>query len=145
MIFIDVIMIICMIITFGIGIWVLVMLINDDCVGCGIFSALLVWACGFLLFVIIPFFVLDKSSGATIGEITSIDKNLGGTTALYIKTNNATEEKYCIEYNQELIDKANELIGKKVKITYGERVGFYFSDKCHQSPVETIEEIKESE
>lgn len=90
----------------------------------------------------IPFIVLDKASGSTIGTIISVDKNFFGTTALYIKTTETNEEKYCIEFNEELESQAKKLIGKKVKISYGKRVGLYSTGKCHQAPIETIEEIK---
>ena len=90
-------------------------------------------------------FNLDKKSGSTVGTITSVDKNFFGTTALYIKTTETNEEKYCIEFNENLENKAKELIGKKVKISYGKRVGFYSTGKCHQAPVETIEEIENEE
>lgn len=85
-----------------------------------------------------PFIVLDKGSGSTIGIITSVDKNFFGTTALFIKTSENEQEKYCIE-NNDISNLANELIGKKVKISYGERVGFYSTGSCHQAPVESIE------
>ena len=89
-----------------------------------------------------PFIVLDKASGSTIGTITSVDKNFFGTTALYIKITETTEEKYCIEFDEKLENKAKELMGKKVKISYGKRVGLYSTGKCSQAPVETIEEIE---
>lgn len=88
------------------------------------------------------FMVMDRHSGATIGRITSVDKNFFGTTALYIKTDETHQEEYCIEFNEELENKANELIGKDVKITYGKRVGLYSTGACRQSPVESIEEVK---
>ena len=47
------------------------------------------------------------------------------------------------EINIEYLNKAKELIGKEVKISYGERVGLYSTSKCHQAPIEKIEEIKE--
>lgn len=98
-----------------------------------------------ILIMAIPIFlVLDKASGTTIGVITSIDKNFFGTTALYIKTTETKEEEYCIEYDEELENQAKELIGKKVKISYGKRVGIYSTSKCHQAPIETIELIEEN-
>lgn len=100
-----------------------------------IFIGWIIWA--------LPFLVIDKSSGSTVGTITSVDKNFWGTTALYIKSTETNEEKYCIEYNEELEEKAKELIGKKVKVSYGKRVGFYSTGKCKQAPIETIEELEE--
>lgn len=84
--------------------------------------------------------VIDKSSGSTVGEITSVDKNFFGTTAVYIKTSANAQEKYCVEDN-ELAEKAKELIGKKVKVSYGKRVGIYSTAKCDQAPLETIDEV----
>lgn len=83
--------------------------------------------------------VIDKHSGATVGTITSVDKNFFGTTALYIKTIENKEEKYCIEFDEELEAQANKYIGEKVKISYGKRVGFYSTGKCSQAPIEKIE------
>ena len=97
------------------------------------------------LLVGIAWFRFDKKSGVTIGTITSVDKNFFGTTALYIKTTETTEEKYCIEFNDDLENKAKELIGKKVKITYGKRVGFYSIGKCDDAPIESIERIDDNE
>ncbi|MBO7611093.1 MAG: hypothetical protein J6T23_02655 [Elusimicrobia bacterium] len=95
---------------------------------------------GWLL--LIPFIVIDKHSGATVGTITSVDKNFFGTTALYIKTIENKEEKYCIEFDEELETQANKYIGEKVKISYGKRVGFYSTGKCSQAPIEKIELLK---
>lgn len=88
------------------------------------------------------FLVIDKNSGATIGTITSVDKNFFGTTALYIKTMENKEEEYCIEFNEDLETQANNYMGKKVKISYGERVGLYSTGKCSQAPIEKIELIE---
>ena len=102
------------------------------------------WSCWIIVAIFIlllPFVVIDKASGSTVGTISSVDKNFFGTTALYIKTSETSEEKYCIEFNEKLENKAKELIGEKVKITYGKRVGFYSTGKCNQSPVESIERI----
>ena len=90
------------------------------------------------IFTVSPFVVLDRGSGSTIGIITSVDKNFFGTTALYIKTSESEQEKYCIE-NNDISNLAKELIGIKVKISYGERIGFYSTGTCHQAPVESIE------
>lgn len=110
----------------------------------GAFGMLCILPLGLFLtaFEFLPFVVLDRASGSTIGIITSVDKNFFGTTALYIKTTETTEEKYCIEFNDELEKEAKELIGKKVKITYGTRIGFYSTGKCSEAPVDTIEEIE---
>lgn len=112
---------------------------NDICVGIGCLLGMLFFASLFSL----PFVVLDRGSGSTIGTITSVDKNFFGTTALYIKTSETTQEKYCIEFNEELEEQAKGLIGKKVKISYGARVGFYSTGKCSQAPVEDIQFIEE--
>ena len=89
--------------------------------------------------IILPFVVIDKASGSTLGTITSVDKSFWGTTNLYIKTTENNEEKYCIEFDEELEQTAKDLIGKKVKISYGTRIGLYSTGKCHEAPVEKIE------
>jgi len=86
------------------------------------------------------FLVLDKSSGITQGKVTSVDKNFFGTTALYLKTSETEQEKYCIE-DEELAKYSQELIGKDIKIYYGKRVGLYSVGKCRQSPIEKIEVV----
>lgn len=93
-------------------------------------------------FLLCPFVVLDKSSGTTIGTITSVDKNFWGSTAIYIKTSETTQEKYCAE-DEEVIKFAKENIGKQVKISYGTRVGLYTLDKCDQAPIDTMTTIED--
>ena len=100
-----------------------------------------IWIMVAFFTIYLPFVVVYRASGSTVGTISSVDKNYFGTTALYIKVSETSEEEYCIEFNEELENKAKELIGEKVKITYGKRVGFYSTGKCHQSPVESIERI----
>lgn len=90
------------------------------------------------LVILSPIFVLDKSSGMTIGTITSVDKNYWGSTAIYIKTSETEQEKYCAE-NEDIIEFAKKNIGKKVRIGYGTRVGFYKLSQCDQAPIEHIE------
>ena len=91
---------------------------------------------------IAPFIIIDKSSGVTIGEITSVDKNYFGTTAIYLKVNESTQEEGCIE-DKELAKKAQELVGKKIKVSYGTRVGLYSTGKCNYAPIEKIELVEE--
>ena len=105
----------------------------------GVFIMWLV-ICGFIFCV--SFVSIDKKSGSTIGAITSVDKNFFGTTALYIKTTETTEEQYCIEDNK-LAEIAKENIGKKVRINYGTRVGIYSTGACNNAPVDIIEVINE--
>lgn len=136
----DVIMIILAIIIFIGAIVALVWYAKEYDLAFGIFLSLSILTCA-----VIPatyFIVLDKGSGSTIGTITSVDKNFFGTTALYIKTSETTQEKYCIE-NNDIVEQAKLLIGKNVRIEYGERVGLYSTNKCHQAPVEKIEKIIE--
>lgn len=90
----------------------------------------------------LPFIVLDNGAGSTIGTITSVDKNFFGTTAIYVKTSETTQEKLCIEDN-ELSEQAKSLIGKEVKVSYGTRVGLYSTGKCSQAPIEKIEVVSE--
>ena len=96
--------------------------------------------CGFIFCV--SFVSIDKKSGDTVGTITSVDKNFFGTTALYIKTTETTEEQYCIEDNK-LADMAKENIGKKVRISYGTRVRIYSTEACDNAPIDIIEIINE--
>lgn len=88
----------------------------------------------------VPFLVVDKGAGSTIGTITSVDKNFFGTTSVYIKTSETSQETYCIE-DEEIVNKVQELIGKRVRIYYGERVGLYSTGKCSQAPINKIEEV----
>ena len=93
----------------------------------------------FIDFIILsPILVLDKSSGMTIGEITSVDKNFFGSTAIYLKTSETTQEKYCAE-DEDIIEFAKNYIGKRVRIGYVERVGIYKLSQCDQAPIEHIE------
>lgn len=135
--FIDIILIIIILIIIIGGIILLVIGAMDDELVTGI-GGLLV-ALFFVGLCMLPFLVVDKGSGNTIGTITSVDKNFFGTTAVYIKTSETEQEKYCIEFDEKLESKAKELIDKKVKISYGERVGLYSTGKCSQAPIEKIE------
>lgn len=105
----------------------------------GVFVTWLV-ICGFIFCV--SFVSIDKKSGSTVGTITSVDKNFFGTTALYIKTTETTEEQYCIE-DEELAEVAKENIGKKVRINYGTRVGIYSTGACDDAPVDVIAALNE--
>ena len=96
--------------------------------------------CGFIFCV--SFVSIDKKSGSTVGTITSVDKNFFGTTALYIKTTETTEDQYCIEDNK-ISEIAKENIGKKVRISYGTRVGIYSTGACNNAPVDVIEIVNE--
>lgn len=133
----DIILIILIAICIIISIVICIAWINDYEISSGIASIIV----GLIIAGVIasPFIVVDKSSGVTIGRITSVDKNFFGTTALYIKTTENKEEEYCIEYNEELEEIAKNYIGKDVKISYGTRVGLYSTSKCNQAPVEHIE------
>ena len=137
----DIILIILILICVIGGIVLFALRIKDYEVGEGIICLLL----GILLAFCfaLPFIVLDKARGCTVGTITSVDKNFFGTTALYIKTIENKEEVYCIEFNTKLEEQSRELIGKKVKISYGERVGLYSTGKCNQAPIEKIEIYEE--
>ena len=134
----DIILIIIIIIVFIGGVFLSILCWIDSEIALGFGILLFSMFIDFLL--IIPFIVLDKGSGSTIGIITSVDKNFFGTTAIYIKSSENQQEEYCIE-NKELVKKANEYIGKKVKVTYGERVGLYSTGKCSQAPIDKVEII----
>ena len=136
----DIFLIILIVLSIIGGIVLLVWASVDGAVGAGIVS--LISLLGLAGLLLLPFIVLDKGSGSTIGKITSVDKNFFGTTAVYIKTSETEQEKYCIEFNEELENKAKELIGKNVKISYGTRVGLYSTGKCSQAPIQKIELIE---
>lgn len=91
---------------------------------------------------ILPFLTIDKASGITVGEITSVDKNFFGTHAIYIKTSETEQEKYCTE-SLDVTKIAVNNIGKKVKVKYGTRVGLYSTGACSQAPIKEIEIIEE--
>lgn len=139
--FLDIILIVVIVIILIGGFVIMISAVKDCEVGAGI--GVFILALVLAGFVAVPFIVIDKASGGTTGTITSIDKNFFGTTALYIKTTETNEEEYCIEFDTELENKAKELIGKKVKITYGKRVGLYSTGQCSQAPVESIELVEE--
>jgi hypothetical protein len=88
-----------------------------------------------------PLVTIDKGAGSTIGEITSVDKSFWGNTKIFVKTSETEQEEYCAE-DADVAAKATELIGKKVKISYGERVGIFSTGKCGQAPVEVIEVVE---
>ena len=139
--FLDIIIIIVLILlTLGALIFQF-MAVNDKEYGMigGVFVTWLV-ICVFIFCV--SFVNIDKKSGSTVGTITSVDKNFFDTTALYIKTTETTEEQYCIE-DEDLVEVAKENIGKKVRISYGTRVGIYSTGACNNAPIDIIEVINE--
>lgn len=102
-----------------------------------------VWLMLFLIIMCTAFFRADLKSGSTIGTITSVDRNFFGQSySIYIKTTETSEEKYCTE-SDEITSKARDLIGKKVKITYGTRVGLYSTGQCDDAPIDVLEEVIE--
>ena len=107
-----------------------------------IIEVFITWLIIFCFVFTVSFVNIDKKSGATVGTITSVDKNFFGTTALHIKITETSEEQYCIEDNK-LSEIAKENIGKKVRINYGTRVGIYSTGACDNAPVDTIEVINE--
>lgn len=137
----DVFLIICILIVVIGGLTLFTLSIKYDGID-DTTSIIFVFTIGAAVVLCAPFIIIDKGSGSTIGEVTSIDKNFFGTTAVYIKTSEITQEKYCVE-DSKVAEQAKELIGKKVKISYGERVGIYSTSKCDEAPIDHIEEIKE--
>ena len=136
----DIILIILIIIILVRGVVISILAWSESEIGFGFF---LLFAALFISGLLtLAFIVVDKGAGSTIGTITSVDKNFFGTTAIYIKTSETTQEKLCIEDN-ELSDQAKSLIGKEVKVSYGTRVGLYSTGKCGQAPVEKIEVVNE--
>ena len=134
----DIIMIILAIAIFIGAIACLTYYIKDYETWFGVFMAIFILA--FEGVPIYYFGVFDKGAGSTIGTITSVDRNFFGTTSIYIKTSENSQERYCIE-DDDIVNQAHELIGQDVKISYGTRVGLYSTNKCHSAPVEEIEAI----
>lgn len=89
----------------------------------------------------IPFIVVDKAAGTTVGEITSVDRNFFGTHAIYIKTSETEQEKYCTE-SLDITKIAVNNIGKRVKIKYNTRVGLYSTGSCNEAPVIELELVE---
>ncbi len=136
----DIILIILVIITLVGGIVISILAWVDGEIGLGF--GMLFMAIFISSMFALPFIVLDNGAGSTIGTITSVDKNFFGTTAVYVKTSETTQEKLCIE-DKELSEQAKSLIGKEVKVSYGTRVGLYSTGKCGQAPIEKIEVVSE--
>ena len=136
----DILLIFAAIVVFILGIALSIWMAKDfefgGCIGAVVVTAVLIFV------ILTPMIVIDPHSGYTVGEITSVDKNTFGSTSVYIKTTNNKEEKYCVE-TDEKAEEAASLIGKKVKISYGKRVGIYPMSKCDQSPIEKFEAISE--
>lgn len=136
----DIILIILITIILVGGVVILILAWVDGEIGIGF--GLLFMAIFISSMLTLPLIVLDNGEGSTIGTITSVDKNFFGTTAVYVKTSETTQEKLCIEDN-ELSEQAKSLIGKEVKVSYGTRVGLYSTGKCGQAPIEKIELVSE--
>lgn len=119
---------------------ILIAAIKDEEFEVGV-GVMLIWVAVSVV-LLIPFIALDRASGETIGTITSVDRNFFGSTAIYIKTSETQQEEYCAE-DKEIIQQAKKNIGKKVKISYGTRIGFYPLKKCHEAPIDKLEEIKD--
>ena len=136
----DIILIILVIIILVVGIVISILAWVDGEIGPGF--GMLFMAIFISSMFALPFIVLDNGAGSTIGTITSVDKNFFGTTAVYVKTSETTQEKLCIE-DKELSEQAKSLIGKEVKVSYGTRVGLYSTGKCGQAPIEKIEVVSE--
>lgn len=123
-------------------IFLVITCIKDNDVS-GAFGSFLVWLAIVGLISLVSFVAFDMRSGSTTGVITSVDRNtFGQSHAIYIKTTETIEEKYCAE-SDEIIHHARLLIGKRVRINYGTRVGFYSTGRCHDAPIDSIEEVVE--
>lgn len=119
---------------------ILIAAIKDEDLEMGV-GVMLIWVAVSVI-LLLPFIAIDRSSGDTIGTITSVDKNFFGSTAIYIKTSETEQERYCAE-DKEIIQQAKKNLGKKVKISYGTRIGLYPLRKCHEAPIDKLEEIKD--
>ena len=140
--FLDILLIMAIVgLTIGMIVLVIECIINDE--ASGAFGSFLVWLAIVGIICLVAFFAFDMKSGSTTGVITSVDRNtFGQSHAIYIKTTETTEEKYCAE-SDEIIHHARLLIGKRVRINYGTRVGFYSTGRCHDAPIDSIEEVVE--
>ena len=117
-------------------IFLVITCIKDNDVS-GAFGSFLVWLAIVGLISLVSFVAFDMRSGSTTGVITSVDRNtFGQSHAIYIKTTETTE-------SDEIIHHARLLIGKRVRINYGTRVGFYSTGRCHDAPIDSIEEVVE--
>lgn len=141
MVWFDVLLIILIVIILVLLISLNTYMITNGGVNISVLFGSIFMAVIFIGIIMIPTIVIDTHSGYTVGEITSVDKNTFGSTSVYIKTTNNKEEKYCVE-TDEKAKEAAELIGKKVKISYGKRVGIYSVSKCDQAPIDSFEEIE---
>lgn len=135
--FIDIILIIVLaLLTFG-ALALIVLALRDD--EPGVAGSMFVTYLVIVAFICFAaWFTIDKKSGSTQGEITSVDKNFFGTTAVYIKVTETKEEIYCVE-DENIAEIASNNIGNKVKVSYGTRVGFYSTGACNEAPISKIE------
>lgn len=136
-----ILLIILAIILFGGSIGFIVYLVNDCADEVFIGGVLVIGFIGVTL-CLAPITVIDKGAGMTIGTITSVDKNFWGSTAIYIKTSETEQEEYCAE-DKNIIEFAQSMLGQKVRIGYGERIGIYPLSKCDQAPIIHIEKWEE--
>ena len=94
------------------------------------------------------FFTLNWTTGEH-GRltITAVDKNLFGTHTVYVRNseslsgNEKLEVTYCIDATDvELTKRVKDAIGKKntTLIYPKKRIGFFWFDKCHSSPIKDI-------
>ena len=95
-----------------------------------------------MFFCLDPIVTVDKHPGMTIGTITSVDQNFWGSTAIYLKTSETEQEKYCAE-DKDIVEFAEKMIGQRVRIGYGERIGIHHLDECDQAPIIHIEKWEE--
>lgn len=136
--FLDIILIVIMVVLIITAIVLLIIYAREDEVGLGI--TIFISCVIFASLPLLGFIRLDAGSGSTIGTITSVDKNLFGTTAVFVKTCETSQEEYCIE-DEEVAKIARDLIGKNVKVYYGERIGLYSTGRCSEAPIEKIEVV----
>ena len=92
----------------------------------------------------LPFLVIDKASGTTVGTITAVDRNFFGTHAIYIKTSETEQEKFCTE-SMDITKVAVNSVGKKVKVKYNTRVGLYSTGACSEAPIVELELVEEND
>lgn len=93
----------------------------------------------FVLFAsLMPIVVIDNDPGTMVGEVVGFKENIFGGTSIYLRNDNSEQKALCVE-NEEILNFIKENKGKTVLVGWGDRVGIYPLNKCHQAPIVHIE------
>lgn len=85
--------------------------------------------------------VYDPAPGAQVGILQAVDKDMWGKSAVYILPPSGYGEydKYCLDASQyELHAQLLQAVGKKIKIEYGTREGFFGWSQCKEAPIDAF-------